>query len=542
MTRTTRWLLPLTALLLLAGQAALAQAITTEPPATQPVVGQTTAARDFIVTLLYGISAILFVFGLKMLSGPRTARTGNLVAALGMLIAVVVTLLDPAMFPVLGRGGAIGTVIAGFVVGGAVGLYAARRVPMTGMPEMVALFNGSGGLASALVAMAEYWHAPPHLLLMDTRISIGLSIFIGMVTFTGSYIAYLKLRGKWIPVPWSGKVPAKDRQGNEKKDEAGNPIMDWGQYIKIGNPLVFPLQHTLNLVLLIGAIALGVVMAAGPSHWEMGLLIFVSAVLGVLITIPIGGADMPVVVSLLNSYSGLAACAAGFVLQNKGLIISGALVGASGLILTNIMCRAMNRSFFAVMAGGFGQETTAAGGTTAEGKTVRSADAEEAAMILEAAQKVFIIPGYGMAVAQAQHAVAELADLLAKKDIEVRFGVHPVAGRMPGHMNVLLAEANVPYDRLSDLELNSEMEQCDVALVIGANDVVNPDARRPDSQIAGMPIFDVDKARTVMVCKRSLNPGFAGIENPLFFNENTLMLFGDAKKMVSAIVSEMKSR
>lgn len=524
-----------------AAAAAASQATASAAPAVVVEAGRS-AGAEFLVTMLYGISAIFFVFGLKMMSSPRSARRGNMVASFGMLIAIVVTLLDPEMFPVASQTGAIATVIAGVVVGSAIGAFAAWKVPMTGMPEMVALFNGSGGLASVFVAAAEYWHKSPSSLLLDTRVSIALSVLIGMVTFTGSFIAFLKLRGQWVPVPWAGKEPAKDRSGNVKKDAAGNPVLDWKKYVKMGNPLVFRMQHPLNLLLIVIAILLGVQMGLAPGHWEMVLLLVLCGVLGVLITIPIGGADMPVVVSLLNSYSGMAACAAGFVLLNKGLIISGALVGASGLILTNIMCKAMNRSLLNVIAGGFGQDTSAAGSTSAEGKTVKQADAEEAAMVLEVASKVFIIPGYGMAVAQAQHAVAELADLLAHKDIDVRFGVHPVAGRMPGHMNVLLAEANVPYERLADLELNSEMEQCDVALVIGANDVVNPDARRPGSQIAGMPIFDVDKARTVMVCKRSLNPGFAGIENPLFFNDNTVMLFGDAKKMVSSIVAELKAR
>ncbi len=491
---------------------------------------------SFLVNVTYAVAAIFFVFGPKMLSSPRTARRGNLVAAVGMFLAVVITLASEP-----GVGYAV--IIAGFVTGALVGGIAAVRVPMTGMPEMVALFNGSGGLASAVVAMAEYWRVgdlSAHL--MDSRISISLTLLIGMVTFTGSMIAYLKLRGQWIPVFWAGREPKKDRGGGVKKDDLGNVVMDWKKYIKMGNPLTFPMQHPLNLLAVIIVVALAVVVAGTPSaQWSIILIIVIAAVLGVLITIPIGGADMPVVVSLLNSYSGMAACAAGFVLKNNGLIISGSLVGASGLILTNIMCKAMNRSFLNVMAGGFGQDTSAAGGTSVEGKTVRQMDAEEAVMVLEASQKVFIIPGYGMAVAQAQHAVAELAGILATRGVEVRFGVHPVAGRMPGHMNVLLAEANVPYEQLADLELNGEMEQCDVALVIGANDVVNPDARRPGSQIAGMPIFDVDKARTVMVCKRSLNPGFAGIENPLFFNENTVMLFGDAKKMITGIVSELKA-
>ncbi|MBK9120422.1 MAG: NAD(P)(+) transhydrogenase (Re/Si-specific) subunit beta [Phycisphaerales bacterium] len=472
--------------------------------------------------LFYLLAALLFVFGLKMLSSPRTARRGNLVAALGMLLAVVVTLAF------MGQIGYV-TIVAGLVVGALIGTVAALRVPTTALPEMVALFNGSGGLASAVVAIAEYWRSPGAQAL-DASISIGFAVLIGMVTTTGSLVAWGKLSGKWIPLWWHGK------EVNKKG------VLEWKAYLKLGNPLTFPLQHALNFVLLVAAITLGVVVALNPgAAWAVVLLILLATVLGVLLTIPIGGADMPVVVSLLNSYSGLAACAAGFVLGNVGLIISGSLVGAAGLILTQIMCKAMNRKLLAVLAGGFGQETAGVGGTSVEGKTVRQMDAEEAAMVLEAAQKVFIIPGYGMAVAQAQHAVAELAQQLQKRGCDVRFGVHPVAGRMPGHMNVLLAEANVPYEQLADLDLNSEMEQCDVALIIGANDVVNPDARRPDSQIAGMPIFDVDRARTVMVCKRSLNPGFAGIENPLFFLDNAVMLFGDAKKMVSGIVTELKS-
>jgi NAD(P) transhydrogenase subunit beta len=383
---------------------------------------------------------------------------------------------------------------------------------MTAMPEMVALFNGTGGLASAVVAMAEYWRGDPSGLRPDIAATIPIALLIGMVTTTGSLVAFGKLRGMTI------------------------------RGVRLGSPITFPMQHLLNLVLLLGVVALGVVITMDPgSHWATILLIVVATLLGVLLTIPIGGADMPVVVSLLNSYSGLAACAAGFVLQNVGLIVGGSLVGASGLILTSIMCKAMNRSLLSVLAGGFGQEAASGGATSSEDRTVRQMDAEEAAMVLEACQKVFIIPGYGMAVAQAQHAVAEMADILIEKGIEVKYGVHPVAGRMPGHMNVLLAEANVNYDLLSDLELNSEMEQCDAVLIIGANDVVNPAARDDKtSQIYGMPIFEVDKARTVMVCKRSLNPGYAGIQNELFFKENTVMLFGDAKKMVTGITAELK--
>jgi len=467
--------------------------------------------RDFTVKVVYALAAIFFVFGLKMLSSPRTARRGNLVAAVGMLIAILITLI--AAWGMSGQGW--GIIIAGLVVGSAVGLIWAQKVPMTAMPEMVAMFNGFGGLASAIVAMAEYWHLDDlsqHAL--DAAITICLTLIIGWVTFTGSMVAFAKLRGMTI-----GGV-------------------------RLGNPIVFPMQHPLNLLLLILATLLTIVVAVNAgAWWAVILIILIAFAGGVFITIPIGGADMPVVVSLLNSYSGLAACAAGFVLKNNGLIISGALVGASGLILTNIMCKAMNRSFWNVMAGGFGQDVSAAGATrSAEGKSVRQMDPEEATMVLEAAQTVFIIPGYGMAVAQAQHAVAEMANLLAKKGIRVMYGVHPVAGRMPGHMNVLLAEANVPYEQLADLSLNSEMEQCDVALIIGANDVVNPAARDdPGSQIYGMPIFEVDKARTVMICKRSLNPGFAGIENELFYLQNAVMLFGDAKATITGIVTELKA-
>jgi NAD(P) transhydrogenase subunit beta len=428
-----------------------------------------------------------------------------------MLIAIVVTLLDQH---IVGPG----TILAGFIVGGAIGAIVAVRVPMTGMPEMVALFNGSGGAASAVVAMAEYWRGDPGLLRADTGLTIGLSVLIGTVTLTGSLMAFGKLRGMKIKLG--------------------------GGEIRLGNPLLFPGQHMANFAALgVVVILLGVLANSPASQWALVLAILLATLLGFTLTSPIGGADMPVVVSLLNSYSGLAACATGFVLENSGLIVSGSLVGASGLILTKIMCKAMDRSLLNVLAGGFGQDApTTAGATTArEGLTVRKMDAEEAAMVLEASQSVVIVPGYGMAVAQAQHSVAQMADLLMKKGVSVKYGVHPVAGRMPGHMNVLLAEANVDYELLKDLELNNELPQTDVALVVGANDVVNPDARdNPQSQIYGMPIFDVDKCKTVMVCKRSLNPGFAGIENPLFFKENTTMLFGDAKQMINGIVEALK--
>ena len=475
-------------------------------PTSQPTVIGGLSGRDFAVDLLYLASAILFVFGLKMLSSPRTARRGNIIAAVGMLLAIVVTLFE---HQIIGPW----TILVGMVVGSAIGLIAAKKVPMTGMPEMVALFNGFGGAASAIVAMAEYWRVHQEIVRGDTWLSIGLSILIGMVTLTGSLIAFAKLRGMTI----------------------GG--------MRMGNPIMFPKQHIAYFALLILSFVLVIVATIDPTkQWTIVVLIIVSGVLGVLFTLPIGGADMPVVVCLLNSFSGLAACATGFVLHNTGLIVSGSLVGASGIILTDIMCRAMDRSWGNVLAGGFGQDIAAAGSTQAkEGLTVRKMDGEEAAMVLEAAQSVVIIPGYGMAVAQAQHVVAELARLLIDRGINVRYGVHPVAGRMPGHMNVLLAEANVDYELLHDLDLNPEMPQTDVALIVGANDVVNPDARdNPASQIYGMPIFDVDKCKTVMVCKRSLNPGFAGIENPLFFLQNTTMLFGDAKKMITEIVSSLK--
>jgi NAD(P) transhydrogenase subunit beta len=488
----------------------LAQTATgpTTAEALRTVAEPTFGLREFTVDLAYFGAAILFVFGLKMLSSPRTARRGNWVASLGMLIAVVVTLLDQAIVgPV--------TIIIAAIVGGGIGLVAARLVPMTGMPEMVALFNGSGGAASAVVALAEYWRQSPGLLRGDTALTICLSVLIGMVTLTGSLVAFGKLRGLTI------------------------------RGVRLGNPLAFPMQHPANFLLLaIAALLIAMVTMNPGSQWALVLILLIATALGVMLTTPIGGADMPVVVSLLNSYSGLAACATGFVLENTGLIVAGSLVGASGLILTNIMCKAMDRSLINVLAGGFGQDIAAAGATQArEGLTIRKMDAEEATMVLEAAQNVVIVPGYGMAVAQAQHAVAQMADLLVEKGVNVKYGIHPVAGRMPGHMNVLLAEANVPYELLHDLELNSEMAQTDVALVIGANDVVNPAARDdPSSPIYGMPIFEVDKCKTVMVCKRSLNPGFAGIENPLFFMPNTTMLFGDAKQMITRIVGELKAR
>jgi len=466
----------------------------------------------FGVNLAYLVSAALFIFGLKMLSHPRTARRGNLLSAVGMALAIIVTLFDRQIVTPW-------TILAGILVGSSIGWLLAVRVQMTAMPQMVGALNGSGGLASAIVGSSEFLkiflghELHPRL---DTLITIGLSVLVGMVTFTGSMTAYAKLEGWKI------------------------------RGVPVSNPLLLPRHHWLNVLQLLVAVLLGVLIVTQyTSGWGLTaviLLLALAAVLGVMVVLPIGGADMPVVISLMNSYSGIAGMLTGFVLDNYCLIITGSLVGASGIILTKIMCDAMNRSLLNVVAGGFGQEVAAPGTQSAEGKTVRRMDAEEAVMVLEAAQNVIIVPGYGMAVAQAQHAVAELAQRLGQKGVNVRFAIHPVAGRMPGHMNVLLAEANVPYEQLHDLEINSEFEQCDVALVIGANDVVNPAARHDKSSpIYGMPIFDCDKAKTVMVSKRSLNPGFAGIENELFYLPNTVMLFGDAKQMMTAIVSELKS-
>jgi NAD(P) transhydrogenase subunit beta len=466
-----------------------------------------------LINIAYLVSASLFIFGLKMMSHPRTARRGNLLSAVGMLIAILVTLRDHEIVGYT-------TLLAGIVAGSLIGLVLAVRVKMTAMPQMVGLFNGLGGLASACVAFAEFlkvYYDPSRDPRLDTLVTICLSALIGTVTFTGSLTAFGKLEG------W--KVGG----------------------VSLSSPLTFRMQHLLNLVLLLVGIGMSVLIVRDyqASLWAVIALNLLAAVLGVLVVVPIGGADMPVVISLLNSYSGLAAMTTGFVLDNYCLIITGSLVGASGIILTKIMCDAMNRSLINVVAGGFGTGDLAAGalpGTSGDGAIVRRMDPEEAVMVLEAASNVIIVPGYGMAVAQAQHAVAELANELNRRGVRTRFAIHPVAGRMPGHMNVLLAEANVPYDLLADLSINPEFEQCDVALVVGANDVVNPAARHNQSSpIYGMPIFNVDKARTVMVCKRSLNPGFAGIENELFTCPNCVMIFGDAKKTISEINTSLKN-
>ena len=453
--------------------------------------------------LFYVLAAVLFIIGLKKLSHPKTARNGNIIASVGMLIAIVVTLVA---FDVLDYK----LIAIGMIIGAIIGSTFAIRVKMTGMPQMVAIFNGFGGGASALVAAAEFYtkvgHGEQTTFLLST---IALSVLVGTLTFTGSFIAFGKLQG----------------------------------FIS-GQPIVFKGQKVLNALIAIALITCSVMMVNNPDQMMTYFLavVVLAALLGITIVIPIGGADMPVVISLLNSYSGIAAAATGFVLLNNGLIISGALVGASGLILTNIMCKGMNRSLANVIFGAVGLTQESASGDAAKQLNIKSYSTEEAAMIFDAADKVIIVPGYGLAVAQAQHAAREVADYLESKGKTILYAIHPVAGRMPGHMNVLLAEANVPYEQLKDLDqINPEFDTCDVALVLGANDVVNPAARHDKSSpIYGMPILDVDKSRTVIINKRTMNPGFAGIQNELCGFDNTIMVFGDAKQMLTDLLKDLK--
>lgn len=455
--------------------------------------------------LVYLIASVLFILGIKNLGSPKTARKGNQFASIGMFLAIVTTLLDQRVFT-------FEYIIIGVVIGAAIGSVMAIKVQMTGMPQMVGLLNGFGGGASMLVALAEYYNIMDNpIVLFDTSttITIVISVLIGSVTFTGSLIAFGKLQG-----------------------------------IVTGNVVKYPMQHPLNALLLLVVFGLGVYMVIDPMV-SVNLLIIVgiALMLGVLLVLPIGGADMPVAVSLLNSYSGLAAAATGFVLGNNMLIIAGALVGASGLILTMIMCRAMNRSLMNVLLGGWGTTAAEEETGTTEKRGYKSVDSEEAAMLFESAGSVVIIPGYGMAVAQAQHSVMELMNQLEKKGTKVRFAIHPVAGRMPGHMNVLLAEANVPYEKLLALEeINNDFSNTDIALVIGANDVVNPQARtNPKSPIYGMPILNADYAKTVVIIKRSMAVGYAGIDNDIFYNDNSLMYFGDAKEAITRLTTELKN-
>jgi NAD(P) transhydrogenase subunit beta len=460
-----------------------------------------------ISALLYLISGILFVLALRGLSSPESSRLGNMFGIAGMTIAVFTTL---AGHPPQGLGAWI-LVIAGIVLGGGIGAVIARRVPMTSMPELVAAFHSLVGMAAVLVAAAAFY--APAAFSIGTRgaihkaslVEMSIGVAIGALTFTGSVIAFLKLSGRMS-----------------------------------GAPILIPGRHIINIVLALSMIFFIYGLVVSQSQLDFWLITVIALVLGVLIIIPIGGADMPVVISMLNSYSGWAAAGIGFTLGNSALIITGALVGSSGAILSYIMCKGMNRSFISVILGGFGGEVAGPGGG-GEQKPVKIGSAEDAAYIMKNASKVIIVPGYGMAVAQAQHALREMADHLKKEGVEVKYAIHPVAGRMPGHMNVLLAEANVPYDEVFELEdINSEFAQADIAFVIGANDVTNPAAEEDKtSPIYGMPVLQVWKAGTVMFIKRSLASGYAGIDNPLFYRDNTMMLLGDAKKVSESVVKAM---
>ncbi|MCE2698521.1 MAG: NAD(P)(+) transhydrogenase (Re/Si-specific) subunit beta [Nostocales cyanobacterium LE14-WE4] len=463
---------------------------------------------DFLPTgiqLTYLVAASLFILGLKKLGSPASARNGNLVAAVGMLLAIVATMLDQHVLN-------YEMILIGLAIGSVIGAVIAYKVQMTEMPQMVGLLNGLGGASSALIAVAEFWRLldSSQPIPLDVNISMLLDVLIGGVTLTGSFLAFAKLQG-----------------------------------LISGTPITFPLQQPFNILLLGSYLAGSAYLIMTPDSLPVFLaVVAVSLVLGVMFVLPIGGGDMPVVISLLNSLSGVAAAAAGFVVMNNMLIIAGALVGASGLILTEIMCKAMNRSLFSVLFSAFGSVSTSTGGAAAgaSDQPVRSIDAEEGAMMLGYARSVVIVPGYGMAVAQAQHSVRELADQLERMGVDVKYAIHPVAGRMPGHMNVLLAEANVAYTQLYDMEdINPQFEQADVALVIGANDVVNPAARSDvNSPIYGMPILEVDRAKQTIVIKRGMSAGFAGVDNELFYKAKTTMLFGSAKDMVAKLVSEVK--
>ncbi|UDF04448.1 NAD(P)(+) transhydrogenase (Re/Si-specific) subunit beta [Asticcacaulis sp. AND118] len=464
--------------------------------------------------LAYLVSGVLFILALRGLSSPETSRQGNLYGMVGMAVAVGVTLLGLFIGQQLDAV-TIGLILGGVAVGGFAGATIAKKVSMTSMPQLVAAFHSLVGLAACLVAVGALYAPDAFHITSDygiktqSIIELSLGVAIGAITFTGSVIAFAKLNGNMS-----------------------------------GAPIILPARHALNIGIGLAIFALiGVLIAtAGQAQWAFWLIFALSLVLGITLIIPIGGADMPVVVSMLNSYSGWAAAALGFTLENIALIITGALVGSSGAILSYIMCKGMNRSFISVILGGFGADTaSAASGGTVETRPVKQGSADDAAFIMKNASKVIIVPGYGMAVAQAQHALREMADKLKEEGVEVKYAIHPVAGRMPGHMNVLLAEANVPYDEVFELEdINSEFATADVAFVIGANDVTNPAAKTdPTSAIFGMPILDVEKAQTVLFVKRGMSSGYAGVENELFFRDNTMMLFADAKKMVEGIVKAL---
>jgi len=460
-----------------------------------------------LAAFLYLVSGVLFILALRGLSHPTTSRQGNMYGMIGMAISIVTTLLlaRPSF-------GGLSLIVIGIAIGGGIGAVIARRIAMTAMPQLVAAFHSLIGLAAVLVAAAAIYS--PHSFGIgevgqihgQALIEMSLGVAIGAITFTGSIIAFLKLDGRMS-----------------------------------GKPIMLPGRHVINAALAAAIVVLVVVLVNTESHFVFWLIVLLSLVFGVLIIVPIGGADMPVVVSMLNSYSGWAAAGIGFTLGNLALIITGALVGSSGAILSYIMCKGMNRSFISVILGGFGGDTSGGPAGEVEQRPVKQGSADDAAFIMKNASKVIIVPGYGMAVAQAQHALREMADKLKAEGVEVKYAIHPVAGRMPGHMNVLLAEANVPYDEVFELEdINSEFAQADVAFVIGANDVTNPAAKTdPKSPIFGMPILDVDKAGTVLFIKRGMGSGYAGVENELFFRDNTMMLFADAKKMVESIVKAL---
>jgi NAD(P) transhydrogenase subunit beta len=460
-------------------------------------------STSFIASF-YLVSAALFLLGIKYLSSPATARMGNLLSSSAMLIAIVVTLLNQDII-------SYGKVGIGLVIGAIIGAFLARFVKMTAMPQLVGFFNGMGGGASALIAVSEFLRyrqvgATPGL---DTSISITFSILIGVVTLSGSMIAFGKL-----------------------------------QELLSTQPITYPLQKTLNLAIFLAIVGIMIyLVVAGPNIFVFVALCVLALALGILLVLPIGGADMPVVISLLNSYSGLAAAAAGFVIGNSILIIGGSMVGAAGFILTRVMCKAMNRSLWNVVFGAFGAVTDG-GSTNKENEhLVRSVAAEDAAIVLGYAKLVIFVPGYGLAVAQAQHSLRELSGLLEARGVEVKYAIHPVAGRMPGHMNVLLAEADIPYDKLYDMnDINDDFPKTDVAVVIGANDVINPAARNEEgSPIYGMPILNVDQAKVALILKRSLSPGFAGIDNELFYRDKTMMFFGDAKASIVKLIDEVKN-
>jgi len=460
-----------------------------------------------IAAILYLVSGVLFIMALRGLSSPASSRAGNRNGMIGMAIAIATTLwvagvTDPITWAL---------VIGGLAIGGGVGAVTARRIAMTDMPQLVAAFHSLVGLAAVVVAGAAFYSPDAFGIAVDgairtqSLIEMSIGVAIGAITFAGSIIAFAKLNGNMS-----------------------------------GAPIILPARHALNILIFAAIVALIVYFCMAQAHWTFWAIAVLSFIFGITLIIPIGGADMPVVVSMLNSYSGWAAAAMGFTLENSALIITGALVGSSGAILSYIMCKGMNRSFISVILGGFGGETGGPAGP-AETRPVKQGSAEDAAFIMKNAGSVIIVPGYGMAVAQAQHAVREMADILKKEGVKVSYAIHPVAGRMPGHMNVLLAEANVPYDEVFELEdINSQFAQADVAYVIGANDVTNPSAKTdPNSPIFGMPILDVEKAKTVLFIKRGMGSGYAGVENELFFRDNTMMLFGDAKKMTEEIVKSL---